>query len=125
MEFAWCEFAQGSMHPGNVFCKSMNRIRLFPQASGGKVKFNWDEAGGRWWYDVNNKLMFIEFKSQWHKPSVPNRQHAFRERDDGSFQLIPYDDNEIYNNSAGIWTPGTVAHYNKNVIVLQKIKLPE
>ena len=122
MEFAWCEFTKGR-EPGCVFAKTMNRLKLFPQTSGGKVKFNWDAPGGRWTYADGVQLMLIEFASQSCGPNSPNRRHALRDRGDGSFQLIPWD-NEIYNDIAGIWTEGTIPHKNYNDIVMQKIALP-
>ena len=115
MEFAWCEFENQDV--------SVNRLKLFPQTSGGKVKYNWDAPGGHWTYADGAQLMLIEFASQRCGPYAPNRRHALRDRGDGSFQLIPWD-NEIYNDSAGIWTEGTIPHKNYNDIVMQKIALP-
>ena len=123
MEFVWCEFAKGR-EAGNVFAKSMNRLKLFPQASGGNVKFNWDEPGGRWAYDSGKRLMLIEFKSACHYQTTPNRRHLLQERSDGSFQLLP-SAHEIYDDSAGIWTAGTVLHKNRNCIVMQKVAPPD
>ena len=87
MEFAWCEFVRGK--DGNTFMKTVNRIKLFPQGTGGQVKFNWDEADGRWTYNSSSNQMFIEFKSGLSKHAA-KRRHALQERDDGSFQLIPW-----------------------------------
>ena len=122
MEYAWAEFASGR-NAGGVFVKTVNRLKLLRQASGGKVKFNWDEPGGHWTYIPVAKLMLIEFASQRCGPEAPNRRHALRDRGDGSFQLIP-SDNEIYNESTGHWTEGSIKHYNRNDIVMQKIAYP-
>ena len=121
MEFAWCEFAIGKQE-GNSFVKTINRIKLFPQAEGGTIKFNWEEKGGRWLYDEDAGILFIEFKSP-NKGTVPNRRHALRQRDDGNFQLLPWD-NEIYRRE-GKWTEGTVPHKNWNTIIMQKILFPD
>ena len=121
MEFAWCEFAKWG-ESGCVFSKTMNRLKLFPQESGGEVKFNRDTPGGHWTYAVGAHLMLIEFVSP-NRGRAPNRRHALRDRGDGSFQLIPWD-NEIYNDSTGNWTEGSIKHYNRNDIVMQKIAYP-
>ena len=51
MEFAWCEFAEEG-ESGCVYAKTMNRLKLFPQESGGEVKFNGDAPGGHWTYEL-------------------------------------------------------------------------
>ena len=119
-EFVWCEFA-GRHEPGKVFAKSMNRIKLFPQAEGGKIKFNWEEPAGWWLYHEEKKLMLIEFKSSYE--TIPDRRHALLERDDGSFQLLPFNDKVYYND--GFWSAGTVPHKNENCIIMQKIAPPD
>ena len=88
------------------------------------VKFNWDEPGGQWAYDSGEKVMLIEFKSKWVSRNQPNRRHALRERDDGSFQLIPAD-HEVYHDSTGVWTPDSIPHKNWNNIIMQKIAFPD
>ena len=72
MEFVWCEFAGRRREPGSFFAKSMNRIKLFPQTEGGKIKFNCEEPTGSWLYDEEKKLMLIEFKSS-YKAATPDR----------------------------------------------------
>ena len=122
MEFAWCEFKEGRAE-GNTFAKSMHRLKLFPQASGGNVKFNWGSPHGTWSYDAGHKLMFIEFEGCQDKDE-PDRRHALRDRGNGNFQLIPYDD-DIYQAS-GIWTDSSVPHKNfNNWIVMQRIEFPD
>ena len=123
MEFAWCEFRK--VREGNSkFVKSIHRLKLFPQADEGKVKFNWSEPGGRWTYDAGCKLMYIEFNGC-RNVDEPVRRHALRDRGDGSFQLIPYED-EIYRTE-GLWSSNSVPHYNDSNchIVMQKLTFPD
>ena len=120
MEFCYCEFNHGKT---NWFMKSINRIKLFPQREGGDIKFNCEARTGRWSYDGATKMMLIEFKSS--KYPVPDRRHAFLERGDGSFKLLPTSDAVYTQND--LWTPESVEHLNDlkwSCIIMQKVALP-
>ena len=118
MEFVWVEFTPNQ--EGMLYIKTTNRIKLFRHADGGKIKFNGETPGGKWRYDETQKMMFVEFVSSF-KPQ-PARRHALLERDDGSFQLLPYS-HEVYSHNDE-WNAGTVPHMNQNYIIMQKIFPP-
>ena len=99
MEFAWAEYKKGSQV--EFFVKSMHRIKLFPQSQGGCVKFNSNEPGGRWWYNEDTRIIFIEFNGC--SDSFPDRRHALYYRGEGHYDLIHHDD-PIYKHSCNIWS---------------------
>ena len=118
MEFVWVEWTPNQ--EGMLYIKTTNRIKLFRHADGGTIKFNGETPGGAWLYDEKKKLMLVEFVSSF-KPQ-PARRHALLERDDGSFQLLPYS-HEVYSHNDE-WHAGTVPHMNENYIIMQKIFPP-
>ena len=119
MEFVWVEFTRNE--EGMLYIKSTNRIKLFRHADGGMIKFNGEKPGGAWLYDEEKKLMLVEFVSSFKQQ--PARRHALLEREDGSFQLLPYS-HEVYSHNDE-WNAGTVPHMNQNYIIMQKIAPPD
>ena len=133
MEFVWSEWAWATgsvdeLEPGPddteafQFMKSWNRLRLMPEEKQHRVKFNKNDPAGFWHYDDATKMLFIEFHATYYV-SAPNRRHAFRERDDGSFQLLGPAP-QIYHDRVPVWTKNSIVHKNWNDIVLQKIQPP-
>ena len=120
MEFVWVEFTPNE--EGMLYIKTTNRIKLFRQADGGMIKFNGEKPGGSWRYDVTQKMMFVEFVSSF-KAQQPDRRQDLLERNDGSFQLLPYS-HEVYSHNA-FWSENTVPHMNENYIIMQKIAPPD
>ena len=120
MEFAWAEYKKGK--EVEFFVKSIHRIKLFPPKQGGFVKFNSNEQGGRWWYNEDTRIMFIEFNGS--SSSSKNRRHALYYRGEGHYDLIPHDD-PIYNVD-NIWSANSIPHMNKYChIVMQRVHFPE
>ena len=119
MEFEWAEYKEGKSVA--FFVKSMHRIKLFSHLQGGCVKFNWGDEGGRWWYEEDTRIMFIEFNGS--SSSSKNRRHALYYRGEGHYDLIPHDD-PIY--AANIWSANSIPHMNKYChIVMQRVHFPE
>ena len=86
------------------------------------MKFNSNEQGGRWWYNEDTRIMFIEFNGSSY--SSPDRRHALYYRGEGHYDLIPHDD-PIYNVD-NIWSADSIPHMNKSChIVMQRVHFPQ
>ena len=78
----------------------------------GRWIYVFDEASGTGW-------MFIEFAAGSGYP----RRHVFSQQDDDVFELIPADANSpLYNNEAR-WSPRSILHTNKGMVLLKKANI--
>ena len=116
MDYVWCDYGKY----GGDRLQSVHHLCLGSHSKGGKVKFGEFYWHGRWNYSEEHKLMLIEFIGSWTNDQPP-RRHALALHDDDCFELLPIG-HAIYEDK--YWTAGTVTHFNKGKIVMQRARLP-